>query len=447
MADKYSGSKLNEGLLNKLKSKTDSIIEDGRRNESAPDKSSLEKLTITKEDGSTEEIYVTAKDKEVFGKINYIKEMLDFGEFEKSQLYDLPGGKITIGGNSSSFRMFLPVVDAPSIVGRIMDLKISEVIDIEFPQEFYRLNSYFKGPEAKMPDTDMEVPRPKKGDESIEEYEQFLEEEYKKHGIEKTPDSGTAWRMPYPHEKIDYKKELENKDKKTKPGISKVEDSNQSGYYPVYVEAQKKVKGKHKKAGAGRHKVTGSRVSTLLGTSKNFIQNLLKARLINLGISKYFIAAAAGVGISTLLLGGGVAAGLTAAAIGAGAMKAMDMIRYTVPRKKKPKNKPITGTDEPITPGSDEPIIDEDIDLSELEAIRTEIEENLKLIKELAAKYDVKRKELQDLNLDPDTNAKAIEDHKAELADLVVQLKELSSNNEDIMNSYMERVNKKGRSL
>ena len=450
MADKYSGSRLNEGLINKLKQKINNIEEEGKKNESAPDKSSLEKLTITKADGSSEDIYVTAKDKEAYDKINYVKEILDFGEFELSQVYDLVGGKIKSNGTSSAFRLYLPVVEAPSLVERIINSGISEVIDIEFPQEFYRLHSYFKDDEAKLPESDMEVPRPKKGDETIEEYEQFLEEEYKKHGIEKTQDAGTNWRMPYPHEKVDYKKELDlgKGGKKSKAGITKVEDQNKSGYYPVYVEEQKKVKGRHRRTGAGRHKVTGSRVSSILGTSKNFIQNLLKARVVNLGISKYFIAGAAGFGVSTLLLSGGIPAALASAAIAAGAIKAIDMIKYSQPYKKRKKPEreaePVEGIDEPITTTDTE---ESDLDLAELEAIRKEIEENLVQIKKLAAAYDVKRNQLIELKKDPDANKDAIERYENDIAQIIMDLKELSSSNDEILNAYMDSVNKKGRSL
>ncbi len=449
MADKYSGSELNRDLIKKLNESLNSIIEEGRQNAKAPDKSGLEKITLdNEEEGPIEDIYVSSKDQTAYNAIKYVKTVLDFGECELSQVYDLIGGSIKVGGTSSKFRLFLPTLEASSLVEKIISTKITEVLDIEFPQDFYRLNPYFKGDQAKLPDIDMEAPLPKKGNETNEEYEKRLEEEYKKHGIEKEADDGNKWRKPYPHERVNYKKELDNKDKKTEPGISKLEDTNQSGYYQSYVKEQQRTNGNHTEATAGRHKVKGARVSTVLGTGKNFIQNLLKGRLVNLGISKYLIAGASGAAISTLLLGGGVITGFTAAAVAAGFVKAIDMVRYgTKFKRKKPKTEP-TPTEIEETPSTEETEEEElDLDLDELEAIRMTIEENLVQINNYASAYQVKREELAALNEDPEANKEAIEQHKTDMADILIRLQELSGLNESIMTDYMNSVNKKGRSL
>ena len=144
-------------------------------------------------------------DEDKYNALNLFQELTDFEKTGTNQLYEFPG--MSIGGITT--KLILPKGKFQKIaeLGKRLEEDLS-FIGLKLPSQIYQFTKENFG--KNLPGKDFPAPEPKTVEMSNDDYEAYLEEYYKTHGIEKEEDEA-AFRRKYPHEKIDYREGLKEK--------------------------------------------------------------------------------------------------------------------------------------------------------------------------------------------------------------------------------------------
>ncbi len=147
----------------------------------------------------TNSFYVLESDYENYGAANDFRTLLEFrGTYANTQLYEIPGMKV----GKKVFPLIIPIEQAGVIAEKAHNIeKKLAFMGVKFPSQLYQLLPKYKG--ENLPGKDFPPPEPKVFSQTEAEYEKYLEEYYKAHGVDKSSDD-TAFRLPYPHERINY---------------------------------------------------------------------------------------------------------------------------------------------------------------------------------------------------------------------------------------------------
>lgn len=193
---KISGKEKNYILIQKIEKEINKILASSRHTEENENENYKSDVI----EGNTT-IRILNSDVERYKNLREIKEILNFAEKEEKDLYQFE--QVYLPKNSQE---------------KLFELINNPEINIDFPNVF--------GEYGEIPNTNgVKCPRPKSMLESIEEYEEFLKNYYKKNGIEATYNEDGI-RQPYPHEKFEWKKGTA-----TLP----LEENYKSSYYNNYV--------------------------------------------------------------------------------------------------------------------------------------------------------------------------------------------------------------------
>ena len=198
---KISGKEKNYKLIQKIEQEINKIITSSRYTEEN------EKENIKKTDVIENNITIRILDTDVekYKMLKEIKDILIFEDKDDKELFQFE-------------QVFLP----KNSQERLFELTNSPEINIDFPNIF--------GEYGEIPNTNgVKCPRPKSMLESIEEYENYLKNYYKKNGIEATYNEDGV-RQPFPHEKFEWKKGVA-----TLP----LTDNYKSDYYNNYLTWKK----------------------------------------------------------------------------------------------------------------------------------------------------------------------------------------------------------------
>jgi len=150
--------------------------------------------------------YIEDLDDEKFNALSLLRGLISLkNDMPANSLYDFPG--LTINGQK--MHLVIPVTKAFEVAdkAKFLEEKLSEY-GLKFPAQLYQLRKENRG--QNLPGKDFPPPVPKTMDKSDAEYEKYLEEFYKAHGVSKVSD-GLAFRKPYDHEEIDYGQANEKK--------------------------------------------------------------------------------------------------------------------------------------------------------------------------------------------------------------------------------------------
>ena len=249
--------------------------------------------------------YIEDADEDKYNALNLLYSLISIKEeLPAHSLYEFPG--LTMNGQK--MKLVIPVTKAFEMAdkAKYLEEKLSDY-GLKFPAQLYQLSSAYRG--KTMPGKDFPPPVPKTMDKSDAEYEKYVEEFYKAHGIEKVSD-GLAFRKPYEHEQIDYSK-----------GDQK--DPNYTNeYYQDQLERHAKGKGKTISAKIGEKlkvrlkslaspelKMQGDKVVTSLNWQK-IKSNSIKIAAVGAGV----------VGAAILLNSNPLAAAMIGTAFGIGAL-------------------------------------------------------------------------------------------------------------------------------
>ena len=144
-------------------------------------------------------------DEDKYNALNLLQELTDFDKTPANEIYEFPGMSL----NDETMKLRIPKgkVEKLAELGKRLESDLS-YIGLKFPTQLYQFTKENKG--QNLPGKDFPAPLPKTVEMSNSEYETYLEEYYKTHGIEKEADEA-AFRRQYPHEKIDYSEANEEK--------------------------------------------------------------------------------------------------------------------------------------------------------------------------------------------------------------------------------------------
>jgi len=225
---------VNKEVQEIIHGKIQKFLEDGQR---AYD-SGLIKDTKAIDD--TNAYYVLEADYERYCVANDFRTLFEFsGKYSEEELYEIPGMKV----GEKKFPLIIPISLAGKIAEKAHNIeKKLEFMGVKFPAQLYQLLPKYKG--ENLPGYDFPAPEPKRVSQTDDEYEKYLEEYYKTHGVSKSSD-GASFRNKYPHEQINYGKE------------NKIDKDFDSEYYKHQLERAARGKGTSIPAPTGeRIKVT-----------------------------------------------------------------------------------------------------------------------------------------------------------------------------------------------
>jgi len=143
--------------------------------------------------------YIDEQDEEKYNAMRLLQSFIYFkNDMDASVLYEFSGFSM----NGQKMRLVVPIVKASELADKAK--YIEETLSdygVKFPTQLYQLSKENRG--KNLPGKDFPPPIPKTMDTTDEQYEKYLEEFYKQHGVEKKSD-GLAFRVPYPHEQVEY---------------------------------------------------------------------------------------------------------------------------------------------------------------------------------------------------------------------------------------------------
>ena len=151
-------------------------------------------------------IRILEADDAKFDALLRLQEILKFKDVKENELYEFPGMKL----KGTNITLYVPIkkVEKVAEMGEYFEKELSD-IGLKFPTQIYQFKKENKG--KNLPGKDFPPPVPKTKEMTSEQYEKYLEEYYKGHGIVKEEDV-TSFRRPYTHEKINYQEGNKEKD-------------------------------------------------------------------------------------------------------------------------------------------------------------------------------------------------------------------------------------------
>ncbi len=143
-------------------------------------------------------IRILESDDSKFDALVRLQEILKFKDVKENELYEFPGMKI----KDTNMTLYIPMskVEKVAEMGEYFERELSDM-RLKFPTQIYQFKKENKG--KNLPGKDFPPPLPKTKEMTNDQYEKYLEEYYKDHGVTREKDA-TSFRRPYPHEKIDY---------------------------------------------------------------------------------------------------------------------------------------------------------------------------------------------------------------------------------------------------
>ena len=154
--------------------------------------------------------HILNTDEEKYSAIQLLETIFNFKGVAINEVYKIRGVKMQVDGREVSFPICLPMSKLEALADKasFLESKLSDM-GLKFPAQLFQFQSKYKG--QNLPGRDFPPPKPQPLEMSDEDYEKYLEQHYKSHGVEKVSD-GAAFRQPYPNEKINYREANEEKE-------------------------------------------------------------------------------------------------------------------------------------------------------------------------------------------------------------------------------------------
>ena len=172
--------------------------------------------------------YIVNQDEEKYNALQLFQSIINYsGELPVDKLYVIPGAVFGNGDTLATHPLVLPMAKLEELADKAeyLEDKLRDY-GLKFPSELFRFTKKNKG--KNLPDRDFPAPEPRRMDQTPDEYEAYLEEYYKNHGVTKKED-GLAFRHPYDHEKIDYRKGNKSDDTYTSESFQETQKTKAEG--------------------------------------------------------------------------------------------------------------------------------------------------------------------------------------------------------------------------
>ena len=209
----YDTSKVNKKINERINKEIEKMFDAGKTAHELSAKADIKDI-----DGIGK--YILADDEEKYDALQRLSELIRFKNVPANELFKIDGLKMNVDGKEVAMPLVLPLskFEVLSEQAEYLEKKLKD-FNLKFPSELFRFQKRYK--KENLPGKDYPPPKPQQFEMSDEDYEKYLETYYKNHGVEKKED-GIAFRMPYPHEKIDYREGNEEKEDFTNEHFSKL---------------------------------------------------------------------------------------------------------------------------------------------------------------------------------------------------------------------------------
>jgi len=158
----------------------------------------------------TSDKYILASDENRYNILMQIKMLIDISKNEKQDIYVFKLLEITKDNNLTiTDNLYLKKNTIKEFTNYVIEnekyLNTKDFI-VSFPTELYKYQKEYDKYNLTIPGKNFQFPLPQNINQSSEEYELYLEDYYKKHDTIKKIDQTGKFRLPYPHEQINFKK-------------------------------------------------------------------------------------------------------------------------------------------------------------------------------------------------------------------------------------------------
>lgn len=324
-----NGKELNKQIIEDIKKRIKRLFETAKP---------LAELENAEEsvDKIDDENYVKKEDREEYDILMTLLQYLDFEKENAEDVYEFKGVEYKTESDSKKTTIYVKKENAitlsklatkyEDVLRRSNSKPDDKKMSIKFPIELLSL----KYSDQNMPGLDYKAPEPKLASQSNQDYEDGLNTYYESHGITREADEVTEFRKPYPHEKINYRKDT--------PEITNVATN---GYYSSMVEelAARDLGGEHGEPGLDpgeEEPIIGTDLplGRRIGETYLNLRNILRSKTFHSKIVKGLAIVGLGAGAILCLKASPIITLMFAAGIGGGALG----IKYVLPPVQKGYN-------------------------------------------------------------------------------------------------------------
>ena len=324
-----NGKELNKQIIEDIKKRIKRLFETAKP---------LAELENAEEsvDKIDDENYVKKEDKEEYDILMTLLQYLEFEKEKDEDVYEFKGVEYKTESDSKKTTIYVKKENAitlsklatkyEDVLRRSNSKPDDKKMSIKFPIELLSL----KYSDQNMPGLDYKAPEPKLASQSNQDYEDGLNTYYESHGITREADEVTEFRKPYPHEKINYRKDT--------PEITNVATN---GYYSSIVEelAARDLGGEHGEPGLDpgeEEPIIGTDLplGRRIGETYLNLRNILRSKTFHSKMVKGLAIVGLGAGAILCLKASPIITLMFAAGIGGGALG----IKYVLPPVQKGYN-------------------------------------------------------------------------------------------------------------
>lgn len=205
-----TGKDLNQKFLGNIDEQLRVMLESGKV------ESELSDNVIDLGGNGTE--FIRTEDEDKYKAIYELKNYLEFNTFKIDETYEIPG--IEIQGEREKISLYIKKDDISKIADKAEEFE--KLLGIKLPSQIYQCKTKYAT--EKIPGTNLDIPRPKLMSETTEQYEEYLSALYSKENIDPEPTPDSIGRMPYLHEKVEYRT------------ANTIKDQYVSEYYTHYIK-------------------------------------------------------------------------------------------------------------------------------------------------------------------------------------------------------------------